>query len=81
MTATITDLASRRCVAPVAQPLHAPRNALAGDGIKVYHHMLRDEAVSVAELQRALRHTDIVITTDDVGNQILHRRPAPKGAA
>ena len=74
MSATITDLASRRRVA-------VPRNALAGDGIKVYHHMLRDEAVSIDDLRRALRHTDIVITTDEIGNQIIHRRPTPKGAA
>jgi len=56
------------------------RRRPADDG-RLYHCMLRDGEVTVGDLMYALRHTDIVITTDDVGNQILHRRPQPPDAA
>lgn len=40
---------------------------------------LRD--VGVCELMFLLRHTDLAISTDAEGRNVLHRKPTPPGAA
>lgn len=47
-----------------------------------YSALLLHPDVSVGELVHALRQSTICVSTDaTTGNQILHRRPGPKGAA
>lgn len=60
----------------VRRPLPAPTP------VRIYHCMLRDGDVTLGELVHALRQSTICVTTDPTtGNQILHRRPEPEGAA
>lgn len=48
----------------------------------VYSVLLLAPDVSIGELLCALRFSGLDLTTDRAtGNQILHRRPGPKGAA
>lgn len=39
------------------------------------------DGVGVCELLHLLRHTDLTVTTDAEGRNVLHRKPTPPSAA
>lgn len=48
------------------------------ESICVYHHLLREEAISVDELARALEGTGLMVYTDpQTGADIIRRDPRP----
>lgn len=48
------------------------------ESICVYHHLLREEAVSIDELARALEGTGLILRTDpQTGADIVRRDPRP----
>jgi hypothetical protein len=71
MSTNIIDLTSR-----LRRPLRVRCS-----GIQVYHCVLISDEVSFGELVHALRGSDIVLSTDEFGNQVIHRKPTSPEAA
>lgn len=53
-----------------------------GITVEIYHCVLIPDAIKFAELARALRHSDLCLSTDAAsGCQVIHRKPTPPEAA
>lgn len=72
MSANVTDLGKHRA------RRHMQQITLQADSIRVYYHLLREDAVSLEALSRALRGTGLAIRTDSsTGADVIYLDPYP----